>query len=94
MLTTPDRWALDGKHAPTMWDRFMSWKMSKGPFNFIWYLAKFLDKLGLLHPSRITALQTVAMCVYSCRDGGKEGIFSPMHLFICEKEEVQSKKKN
>ncbi|SMR51685.1 unnamed protein product [Zymoseptoria tritici ST99CH_3D1] len=84
-------WALDGKHATTMRDRFMAWRMGEKPFKCIWYLAKVMNAMHLLHPSRMQALETVSMCVYSCRDGGKEGIFSPMHLFVCEKAEVKVK---
>jgi len=81
------RFALDGRHATTIGDKWASFMLSERAFNFVWWIFKLMHLLRLTHLSRMEALDTVAMCVYSCRDGGKEGIFSPMHLFLCKKPE-------
>ncbi|KAF2702756.1 S-adenosyl-L-methionine-dependent methyltransferase [Pleomassaria siparia CBS 279.74] len=82
-------WSLDGKHATTLYDKYKSWALGERPFRFVYFIYSILHKLNLLHPSRMMALDTVSMCVYSCRDGGREGLFSPMHLFVCEKPEQE-----
>lgn len=45
--------------------------------------------LGLIPRYGVTASYTVGECVYSCRDGGKLGIFSPMHMFVARKPEIE-----
>jgi sterol 24-C-methyltransferase len=65
----------------------MCWSMTPPAYNTVWWIWKVLHTLRLCHPSRMEALETVAMCVYSCRDGGREGIFSPMHLLVAKKPE-------
>jgi len=66
-------------------EKWASFMMGEYAFNCVWWVFKLMSLLRLAHPSRMEALDTVAMCVYSCRDGGKEGIFTPMHLFLCKK---------
>jgi sterol 24-C-methyltransferase len=48
-------------------------------------MAHALYWVGLIPHSFVVCSETVGECVYSCRDGGKEGIFSPMHEFVAQK---------
>lgn len=73
----------------TWGDRFTAFMLTKKMYNMLWCGWKFFDLLGRCHPARMHTLETVAMCVYSCRDGGREGIFSPMHLFVASKSELK-----
>ncbi|CZT48493.1 related to SAM-dependent methyltransferases [Rhynchosporium secalis] len=85
---------LDGqKYDGMTWvDRFYCFMLTPLAYNTVWFLWKILDVLHLCHPARMEALETVSMCVYSCRDGGREGIFSPMHLFVAKKPEIEKDK--
>jgi sterol 24-C-methyltransferase len=44
-----------------------------------------LELLHIVPKGRNVAIKTVAMCVYSMRDGGKSGIFTPAHMIIAKK---------
>ncbi|KAL2062077.1 hypothetical protein VTL71DRAFT_6343 [Oculimacula yallundae] len=82
---------LDGqKYDGMTWvDKFYCFMLTPPAYNTVWFLWKCLDVLHLCHPARMEALETVSMCVYSCRDGGREGIFSPMHMFVAKKPDIK-----
>ena len=92
-MLTLRRHALDNKHAATIYDRWLMWNLKESVFNVVYKIVGVIHWFGFLHPSRMEALETVAQCVYGCRDGGKEGIFTPMHLFVCKKPEGKGEKK-
>ncbi|RAR00086.1 S-adenosyl-L-methionine-dependent methyltransferase [Stemphylium lycopersici] len=54
-----------------------------------WCFINTLYFVGLIPHHVVTASYTVGECVYSCRDGGKEGIFSPMHMFVARKPQAR-----
>ncbi|KAG9248759.1 S-adenosyl-L-methionine-dependent methyltransferase [Calycina marina] len=80
-------YALDGRHQPTLYDKYMSFMLGERAFKCVRAVFKAMSWFNLTHPSRMIALDEVSQCVFSCRDGGKEGIFSPMHLFVAQKPE-------
>lgn len=61
----------------------LTFGLKETTYNCVWYLEWVMNKLGLRHPARLMALQTVATSVYAYRDGGKMGIFTPLHIFVC-----------
>ncbi len=75
----------------TLVDRWDCFLMTPLPFTILYWIWKLLDFLGFCDPWRMMALDTVAMCVYSLRDGGREGIFTPIHLFVARKPEKSGK---
>lgn len=96
LTMTVCRHSLAGLHAPTFYDRYMAFNLKPSVYHFGYAILRILHKLGLTHPSQMEALDSVAMCTFGCRDGGKLGIFTPMHLMIARKplKKDAEKKKN
>lgn len=63
----------------------MAFKLKPSVYHLTYFLINIFYKLGLTHPAQMEALDSVAMCTFGCRDGGKLGVFSPMHLLVARK---------
>ena len=81
-------WLLEGKtHLATTWtDYWTSWKMSRFA-RWVWYaLVWTLEHLGYSRAQGVCeAMDTMAYCVDSAADAGREGIFSPCWWFVATK---------
>jgi len=88
LLTLRLRHAIDYQHHPTWSDWTYSVCMTRPLYHLSRCFINTLYFVGLVPHHFVTASYTVGECVYSCRDGGKEGIFSPMYLFVARKPEA------
>jgi sterol 24-C-methyltransferase len=48
-------------------------------------ITRIFEFLGLARKGRTEAIRTIAQECYGLRDGAREGIFTPMHLFVARK---------
>jgi hypothetical protein len=93
LLITPSHhrnwwWLLEGKtHLATTWtDYWTAWKMSRFARRAWYALVWALEHLGYSRAQGVCeAMNTMADCVDSAVDAGKEGIFSPCWWFIARK---------
>ncbi|KXT08589.1 hypothetical protein AC579_7059 [Pseudocercospora musae] len=77
--------SLAALHAPTWRDWWQAFRLRPSYYHFTYSIVKVLYKLGLTHPAQMEALDTVAECTFGCRDGGRLGCFTPMHMMIARK---------
>ncbi|EXJ94944.1 hypothetical protein A1O1_00062 [Capronia coronata CBS 617.96] len=80
-------WPLEGNTAQaTTWtDYFTAWKMSKWPRRICYAVLWTLERLGVADRGTCAAMTTLAYCVDSAVEGGREGIFTPCWWFIGRK---------
>lgn len=60
----------------------LTFALRESTYNVIWCIEWVLNKLRLRHPARLMAMHTTATSVWGYRDGGKLGIFTPLHIFV------------
>lgn len=87
LLTVYERYPLDGDltYATHGRDRIKVFFLKKWVYLIVLSIYWILESLHLVRQGRCEALQTIAQEVYGLRDGGKEGIFTPMHIFVARK---------
>ncbi len=93
LLVTPSPhrdwwWLLEGKtHLATTWaDYWTAWKMSRFARRAWYALVWTLEHLGYSRAQGVCeAMDTMAYCVDSAADAGREGIFSPCWWFVATK---------
>ena len=76
--------------ATTWTDYFTAWKMSKWPRRVCYALIWTLERLGIADKGTCDAMTTLAYCVDSAVEGGKEGIFTPCWWFVGRKSDGES----
>ncbi|KAL2440873.1 Sterol 24-C-methyltransferase [Exophiala dermatitidis] len=88
----PWYWPLEGatSMATTWTDYFTAWKMSKWPRRICYALIWTLEGIGIADKGTCDAMTTLAYCVDSAVEGGKEGIFTPCWWFIGRKGSRES----
>ncbi|KAL2404194.1 Sterol 24-C-methyltransferase erg6 [Exophiala dermatitidis] len=88
----PWYWPLEGatSMATTWTDYFTAWKMSKWPRRVCYALIWSLERLGIADKGTCDAMTTLAYCVDSAVEGGKEGVFTPCWWFIGRKGHRES----
>ena len=59
--------------------------MKEWVYNICWWKWGIKYMLGLENPSIMEAFNIVSLSVFGMRDGGKLGIITPMHIFVCRK---------
>ncbi|KIX05700.1 uncharacterized protein Z518_03672 [Rhinocladiella mackenziei CBS 650.93] len=83
----PWYWPLGGEthHATTWGDWFTVWKMSMWPRRICYAVLWVFERVGIAENGVCDAMTTLAYCVDSAAEGGREGIFTPCWWFIGRK---------
>ena len=71
---------------PEVWmDRVRTFLMKEWVYNIFWWKSRIQHALGLGRPGKLDAMDVVSLNVFGMKDGGRLGIFTPMHMFVCKK---------
>ncbi|OAL32203.1 hypothetical protein AYO20_07971 [Fonsecaea nubica] len=83
----PWYWPLEGAtHLATTWtDYWTAWKMSTWPRRLCFWTVWVGERVGLWDRGVTDAMTTLAYCVDSTAEAGREGIFSPCWWFVGRK---------
>ncbi|KIW78717.1 hypothetical protein Z517_08556 [Fonsecaea pedrosoi CBS 271.37] len=83
----PWYWPLEGAtHLATTWtDYWTAWKMSTWPRRLCFWTIWVGERVGLWDRGVTDAMTTLAYCVDSTAEAGREGIFSPCWWFVGRK---------